>query len=157
MAQKKTTTQAQRAASKSKNGKTDAAKNKKKDAQPEEQKFQIPPRLISSVICGGLFVLFFVIFLNQDGALTKLIYQFLLGVFGEICFYVAIPASLYMFIIQAFSGKRPVIMRSISLGAFVLICGCIAHLMMPVGELGEGLNFLGNLYKSYLFRIIHQI
>ena len=146
MAPKKTSTQAQRAASKSKKRKSDETKSKKNDAQQEEQKFQIPPRLISSVICAGLFILFFVIFLNQDGALTKLIYQVLLGIFGEICFYVAIPALLYMFIIQAFSGKRPVIMRSISLGAFVLICGCIAHLMMPAATLGEGLNFLADLY-----------
>ncbi len=146
MAQKKTSSQAQRAASKTKNSKSDVSARKKRDTQPEEQKFQIPPRLISSAICAALFILFFVIFLNQDGALTKLIYQFLLGVFGEICFYIAIPASLYMFIIQAFSGKRPVILRSVSLGAFVLICGCIAHLMMPVAALGEGLNFLGDLY-----------
>ena len=148
MAQKKATTQAQRAASKSKNARSGSAKSQKNNAQQDDQKFQIPPRLISSVICGGLFVLFLVIFMNQDGALTKLIYQFLLGLFGEICFYVSIPALLYMFIIQAFSGKRPVIMRSVSLGAFVLICGCIAHLMMPVGELSKGIKLLADLYMG---------
>ena len=143
MAQKKTTTQAQKAASKS----GSAKKNKKKETQ-QEQPFRFPPRVISSVICGGLFILFLVIFMNQDGALTKLLYQFLLGLFGEICFYVSIPALLYMFMIQAFSGKRPVIMRSISLGAFVLICGCIAHLMMPTGELSKGIKLLGDLYMG---------
>ncbi len=145
MAQKKVTTQAQRAASKSRNSKPSANKTNK-TTQTEQEFFHFPPRLISSVICGGLFVLFLVIFMNQDGALTKLIYQFLLGLFGEISFYVSIPALLYMFIIQAFSGKRPVIMRSISLGVFVLICGCIAHLMMPVGELSKGIKLLGDLY-----------
>ena len=146
MAQKKTTTQAQRAASKSKSSKT-GSKNTKKTA-PQEQPVRIPPRLISSVICGGLFVLFLVIFMNQEGALTKLFYQFLLGLFGEICFYVSIPALLYMFIIQAFSGKRPVIMRSVSLGIFVLICGCIAHLIMPAAELGTGFGLISGLYKG---------
>ncbi len=150
MAQKKATTQAQRAASKSKNGKTGPSKNKSA-AQTEQQKFRFPPRVISSVICGGLFVLFLVIFMNQDGALTKLVYQFLLGLFGEISFYVSIPALLYMFIIQAFSGKRPVIMRSVSLGAFVLICGCIAHLMMPTGELSKGIKLLGDLYMGGIY------
>ena len=148
MAQKKATTQAQRAASKSKNSKYGNGNKSQKAVQSEEQKFQFPPRLISSVICGALFVLFLVIFMNQDGALTKLIYQFLLGLFGEICFYVSIPALLYMFIIQAFSGKRPVIMRSVSLGAFVLICGCIAHLMMPTGDLSKGFKLLGDLYMG---------
>ena len=148
MAQKKTTTQAQRAASKSKTSKTGNKNTKKKTPVKQEETFKIPPRLISSVICGGLFVLFLIIFMNQEGALTKLIYQFLLGLFGEICFYVAIPALLYMFIIQAFSGKRPVIMRSVSLGCFVLICGCIAHLMMPTGELGKGFALVASLYRG---------
>ena len=142
MAQKKSTSQAQRAASKSKT-------NIKKSAPAsQEQSVVIPPRLISSVICGGLFVLFLVIFMNQEGALTKLIYQFLLGMFGDICFYVAIPALLYMFFIQAFSGKRPVIMRSVCLGLFVLICGCIAHLIMPAAELREGFKMLADLYMG---------
>ena len=143
MAQKKTTTQAQRAASKSKSN-----KSKNSAPKPQEQAVVIPPRLISSVICAGLFVLFLVIFMNQEGALTNLVYQIILGLFGEVCFYVAIPALLYMFIIQAFSGKRPVIMRSVSLGLFVLICGCIAHLMMPVGQLGSGWNLLRELYQG---------
>ena len=144
MAQKKSTTQAQRAASKSKSSKS----TKKAATVPQEQPVKIPPRLISSVICGSLFVLFLVIFVKQDGALTKLFYQLILGLFGEICFYVAIPALLYMFIIQAFSGKRPVVMRSVSLGLFVLICGCIAHLIMPAAQLGEGFKMLVDLYNG---------
>ncbi len=151
MAQKKTTSQAQKAASKSK-AKSQTAKNSdsktNKPAEQEEPKFQIPPRFISSAIFGCLFVLFLVIFFNHDGALIKLIYQFLLGLFGEVCFYISIPALLYMFFIHAFSGKRPVIMRSIFLGSFVLICGCIAHLMMPAADLGKGAALLTNLYKG---------
>ncbi len=151
MAQKKTTSQAQKAASKSKAKSKTSQNNEsktKKPAEQEEQKFQIPPRFISSAIFGGLFVLFLVIFFNHDGALIKLIYNFLLGLFGEVCFYISIPALLYMFFIHAFSGKRPVIMRSIFLGAFVLLCGCIAHLMMPAANLGKGAVLLGNLYKG---------
>ncbi len=146
MAQKKTSTQAQRAASKSKSAKTHSAKNTKKALVAEEQKFHIPPRVISSAVCGALFVLFLVIFMNQDGVVTKLVYNILLGLFGEVCFYVSIPALLYMFIIQAFSGKRPVIMRSVCLGIFVLLCGCIAHLLMPIGVLGKGGQLVKALY-----------
>ena len=148
MAQKKGATQAQRAASKMKKNKPASTKTTKQDVAQQEQKFQVPPRVISSVVCGALFVFFLVIFMNQDGALTKLIYHFILGMFGEICFYVSIPALLYMFIIQAFSGKRPVIMRSVSLGIFVLICGCIAHLMMPEMELRTGIKWVADLYMG---------
>jgi hypothetical protein len=146
MASKKTTSQAQKAASKSSSNK--GKTGKKVEPKTEDLVFHFPPRVISSAICAGLFILFLVIFMNQDGALTKLLYHFLLGLFGEVCFYVSIPALLYMFIIQAFSGKRPVIMRSISLGVFVLLCGCIAHLMMPDGELGRGGAFVKALYMG---------
>ena len=146
MAQKKSVSQAQQAVNKSKKS-SSARKQNTKPAQEEKQQ-AIPARVISSIVCGALFVLFLVIFMNQDGALTNLFYRFLLGMFGEISFYVAIPALLYMFIIQAFSGKRPVIMRSVCLGIFVLICGIMAHLMMPVGQLGEGLSAVADLYKG---------
>ncbi len=144
MAQKKSGSQAQKAAAKSKTNSSAKGKNTPK----QEEKVNIPPRLISSAICAALFVLFLIIFLNQDGALTKLVYHVLLGVFGSVSFYISIPVLLYMFIIQAFSGKRPVIMRTVSLGCFVLVCGCIAHLMLPAASLGKGLRFLVDLYKG---------
>ena len=149
MAKKKTTTQAQRAASKSVANKSKTGKDKKAvEAPQEESRFRFPPRVISSLICVGLFLLFLMIFLDHSGALTNLIYKFLLGLFGEVTFYVSIPALLYMFFIQAFSGKRPVIMRSVSLGLFVLICGCISHLLMPTGELSKGVKLLSDLYMG---------
>ena len=145
---KKTTSQAQRAASKSKKSKAVSAEKTQTNVQPQEQPFRVPPRLISSVVCAALFVLFLVTFLNQEGVLTKLIYHFVLGMFGEVCFYISIPALLYMFIIQAFSGKRPVIMRSVSLGIFVVLCGCITHLLMPAIQLSSGLKLIGELYMG---------
>ena len=147
MAQKKSGSQAQKAAAKSKSNHSSQNKKGKNTPKPEE-KVNIPPRLISSVICAALFLFFLIIFLNQDGALTKLIYQVILGVFGSVSFYIAIPVLLYMFIIQAFSGKRPVIMRTVSLGCFVLVCGCMAHLMLPTGMLGKGFQLLVDLYKG---------
>ena len=143
MLHKKPQNKAQKAASKSKR-----AEHGRKNENPEKNgsKHGIPPRLISSAICGALFVLFLVIFLNQDGALTKIFYHLILGMFGSVTFYISIPALLYMFFIQAFSGKRPVILRSIMLAAFVLICGSIAHMMLPVGKLGPGAKLLSDLY-----------
>ena len=162
MATKKKTTQAERVTSSaSKNSKSASinskqSKNVPMKTEPQETakqerkpKEQIPSRLISSLIFLTLFVVFLVVLLKPDGVLTKLVYQYLvLGMFGSIAFYFSIPAFLYMFFIHAFSGKRPILMRSICLGGFVLICGCISHLLMPTGEIGKGLHFVADLYRG---------
>ncbi len=153
MAENKNKSQAQKAASNQKRGSTNqkpstAYKNKKNIPQ-EEPIF--PPRLISSVIAAALAILFIVMLLNPDGALVKLIYQFVLGLVGNFAFYFSIPALLYFFTIHAFSGNRPVKMRSWCLLAFVLICGCMAHLLMPAAELREGIALLGDLYMGGIY------
>ena len=153
MATKKSTSQAQRAASGS-SRKPAAGKNTKQSAKsvqqtkPQKEKVHIPARLISSTVIAALFVLFLVMFLNPDGALIKLIYDVVLGLFGCVAFYISIPALLGLFMIHAFSGKRPIIMRSICIGAFVLICGCMAHLLMKTGEIGKDWQMVTDLYKG---------
>ena len=155
MATKKTTSQAQRAASGS--GKSAAGKNTKKSTssaskqvaqKKAKEKVKLPARLISSLVIAGLFVLFLVMFLNPDGALVKLVFNFVQGLFGRVTFYVSIPALLGLFIIHAFSGKRPIIMRTICISGFVLICGCIAHLMMKTSEIGKGWQMIVDLYTG---------
>ena len=96
MATKKKTSQAQRAASGSVK-KPASGKNTKQNAKPvqkkkpEKEKVRLPARLISSTVIAALFVLFLVMFLNPDGALVKLIYDFVHGMFGCVSFYVSIP------------------------------------------------------------------
>ena len=93
MATKKSTSQAQRAASGS-SRKPAAGKNTKQSAKsvqktkPQKEKVHIPARLISSTVIAALFVLFLVMFLNPDGALIKLIYDVVLGLFGCVAFYI---------------------------------------------------------------------
>ncbi len=153
MAENKNRSQAQRAASNQKrsgtNTKPSSADKNKKNIPQEEPIF--PPRLISSAIAAALAILFIVMFLNPDGALVKLVYHFVLGLVGNIAFYISIPALLYLFIIQAFSGKRPVKMRSWCLLAFVLVCGCLAHLLLPETQLRGGLYLLADLYMGGIY------
>ena len=118
MAEKKAKTQAEKAATTKKakstsKSKQSAAKTAKSPAKAPEEKVLVPFRLITSVICLALFILFLVIFLQPDGALVKLFQGFVLGLIGWTSFYVAIPALLYLFTIQAFSGKRPILLRSV--------------------------------------------
>ena len=115
MAEKKRKTQAEKAASASKSKKTTAAKSgqtakttgTQKSATVQNER-QIPVRLITSLVFLGLFILLLVIYKNPEGAITRLISNILLGMVGQVGFLVAIPALLYLFIIHAFSGKRPV-------------------------------------------------
>ncbi len=125
-----------------------SGKSKKGKAPEQEEKILIPFRLITSVICLALFILFLVIFLQPDGALVKLFQGFVLGLIGQTSFYVAIPALLYLFTIQAFSGKRPILLRSVCLIVFVLLCGCISQLSMSADNLPSGFSLLVTLFQG---------
>ncbi len=154
MAEKKAKSQAEKAVYSAKSTKTKSANPSQKKAEPEAKKEtaktqpSIPARLIVCVVCLALFVLFLVIFFKPEGALVKLVANILYGMIGKAAFLVSIPALLYMFFIHAFSGKRPVIMRSVCLGVFVLCCGCISHLTMGPPSLPSGVKMIGALYEG---------
>ena len=113
---------------------------------PPERK--IPVRVISSALFLGLFILFLVIFFKPEGAIVTLIESFVHGLIGRAGFIVSIPGLLYLFIVHAASGKRPIKMRSICIGAFVLLCGSIAHLALQANNLSSGFALLGDLYNG---------
>ena len=147
MAEKKRKSQAEKAVSATKkNNKVQNSGKKKETVQ--EKDWQIPARFVTSGIFLVLFVVFLVIFLRPEGQLTKLIEEVLLGLVGWVGFIVSIPALLYLFFIHAFSGKRPVKMRSICLGVFVLLCGCISHLSLNPQHLSDGIAMIGELYTG---------
>lgn len=154
MAEKKTKSQAGKAVSSAKNTKksTEASSGKKNTQDTKKEAIEnspsIPARWIVCGICLALFVLFLVIFFEPEGALVKLVANVIYGLFGKVAFLVSIPALLYLFFIHAFSGKRPVIMRSVCLGVFVICCGCISHLTMGPPELPSGIKMLSFLYKG---------
>ena len=123
-------------------------KENKVTANTVSDKQTIPIRMITSVIFIGMFILFLVIFFNPEGALVKLLENVIHGLIGRAGFIVAIPGLLYLFIIHAFSGKRPVKMRTICIAAFVLICGCISHLSLAADRLSVGWQLIGDLYAG---------
>ena len=118
----------------------------KATANAEEK--QIPPRLISSLVFLGMFILFLIIFFNDEGAITHLIANLVRGLFGDIGFIISIPALLYLFIIHAFSGKRPVRMRTVCVVLFVLLFACIGHMFAQAYDIPEGAELLHELYNS---------
>ncbi len=158
MADTKKKTQAQRAASR--NGSRSGGNQKKTGkaaSKPEKSRIQIffeelPPRFISASIGLAVFVLFLVMFLTPEGeiggVLLSALRDLVKGMIGNVAFIVSIPALLFFFIIQAFSGSRPVKMRSWSLLAFVLISGCLSYFFVEEPALGSGFAFIGDLYMG---------
>ena len=148
MAQKKLS-QAERAAGTKKKSSV-ARKNDKKTVAKNQvnEPVHIPFRLISSVACLALFVVFLIMLFHTDGIMLKVLHNVVQGLIGKYGYYFSIPALLYLFIIHAFSGRRPIKMRTICLVAFVVICGCIAHLANAADDFGSGFPMLRHLYDT---------
>ena len=145
------------------NAKKQSAKEKKEQYQQMEikevkEKRKIPMRIITAAIMGALFVLFLVTWMedpdvNDSGWVISFFYSLVRGFFGQAAFYMAIPGFLYMFIIHAFSGKKPILMRSICLGAFMLCFGCISHWwnmyhLESSLVLGSGFQWVKDIYRG---------
>ena len=130
--------------------KTDSkrADNKKNDSKTPEKGRDIPVRLISSIVFLALFVLFLVIFITPNGAILHLLYNLMLGLFGKVAFYASIPGFLYLFFVHAFSGKRPVILRSICIGLFILLCGVFHGMVVLHGTPTDVLVAGQELYQG---------
>ena len=126
-------------------------KNPNREESPEKkgnpEKKGMPKRLISSIVFLSLFVLFLVIFITPSGALTGMISNFIHGMIGEQGFVMAIPALLCLFLIHAFSGKRPVALRTFCVISFVFAFSCICHLFMNPND-GSSLGSVGELYQG---------
>ena len=151
MAKKKAKSQAEKAASAKKNtysrNKT-ADKNKKSAKKSTEEKLHLPTRGVAAAVSLVLFVLFLVAQLWPEGALVQLLANFVRGLIGHAGFIMAIPVLLYLFFILAFSGKRPVIMRSVCLCVFVLICGSFYHYLLSPNYLKDGMTLIGQLWDG---------
>ena len=160
MADKKTSSRAQKAvtdvkrknpasgASNSKSKKTSGGQKMLPTAVPEDNR--LPVRFILAAVSAGLFILFLVISIKPDGALLKLFQSILFGLIGKVGFYFAIPALLYLFVILVSSGKHPVKMRCFSLISFVMLCGCIFHLVVNNQTFIGGIKIVGDLYTAGL-------
>ena len=106
----------------------------------------IPVRVITSVVFLILFVLFLIMAFVQEGVFNNLLKSLICGLIGQTGFIVAIPALLYLFFIHAFSGDRPVKMRTVCLIGFVLSCGMIAHLSSETVQ--SGVSVIPELYMG---------
>ena len=152
MANKKQKTQAEKTASaaKAKSANVKKSNNLKEpavDKKPAAES-KLPVRLISSLVLLGLAVLFTVILFASEGALLRLLESIIHGMIGRVGFVISIPVLLYLFFVHAFSGKRPIRLRTVCLILFVILCGCISHLNDVQNVWPKGIALIGGLYKS---------
>ena len=147
---KKKKTRAEQIETASQSKKKNKINKPEKEKKEEQPKRQMPVRVISSLVFLVSFIIMLIMFFTDDGVFTNLIANFVRGLIGQIGFAIMIPALLYAFIIHAFSGERPIIMRTICLFCFVFICSCLYHLAVDSatwtwgGQLFRGL-YLGGI------------
>ncbi len=94
------------------------------------------------------FILFLIISINPEGALLQVVKSIVLGLIGQGGFYFSIPSLLYLFIIQTFSRKSKVTMRSFCVIAFTLLCGSIYHLFVQEWEMIPSFEMIKQLYTG---------
>ena len=148
MAQKKQPTQAQKATSAKSGAKNKQVSNSKASQKAEPKRSGLPLRVIAALVYGLLFVLFLVIAMGQEGFMLSGVKAIVLGLFGMVAFYIAIPGMLYLFIIQVFSGKAPALLRSCCTLGFIYLCGCISHLSLNPVEAGGGFSYISGLFNG---------
>ena len=147
MAQQKRNTQSNKSAPTRKKNPPKAPEKVEK-AEPVNKKTRIPVRFFTAFIAISLFVIFVVMLFNPNGALISLIHNVVLGLIGRVGYYVSIPVLLYLFLVHAFSAKRPVIMRSICMGCLIVCAGCFAHLILVPGGFAENVDLIDWLYNG---------
>ena len=124
-----------------------ASSGKKKTASKAEKVSSgISFSVITAIISVALFFLLVVLCVNPEGALLRAIKSLFLGFFGQAGFYFSIPATLFLFIINTFSRRSAVKMRSFCVIAFVLLCGCLFHLAVQPQDLNTGFALFSDLY-----------
>ena len=116
--------------------------------EPAKKKTRIPVRFFSATVAISLFTLFVVMLFRSDGALVSLLHDVVLGLFGKVGYYASIPILLYLFLVHAFSAKRPVIMRTVCMICLIVCIGTFAHLVQVSGAYVQDVNLIQWLYEG---------
>ncbi len=164
MAEKKTSSRADKVVSDAKkkgtSGTSSKSVSKKKAASAKkaaekkppqvktEYESAVPNNVVTALICLLLFALFGIMSFNSDGALLRMVKSVVLGILGQAAFYFSIPALFYLFIIHIFNRRKAVRLRSFCVIAFVLLCGALFHMIVYAATVTEGLEIVLALYNT---------
>ena len=107
-----------------------------------------PLRYAFAGFCALLLLIFVSVYFTDEGAILKWFVSVLCGLFGRNVYYISMPALAYLIWIQLTSRNQKVRGRSFSIFGFVLIYGCISHLI-AAPETSDG-NFLEIIVERYV-------
>lgn len=106
---------------------------------------------VVSLVSLSLFLLFFVISVKPEGALTQVFQSVVLGLIGQGGFYFSMPVLFYLFVINTFGKKRFVTMKNVCGVSFAFVCGCIYHLAVQTQGMATGKAIISDLYLGGAF------
>ena len=153
MAEQKKKSQAQKAVTTNK-GILSFLNRKAKSSEPEQLKMDmnpgsgLPVKTLCGLGCLLLFVILLIVLIRPDGALILAVKALIYGFFGSVGFFILVPVSLIYGIILLVTNDKPIIARSICLGAFVLCCGAISHLLLDMPEYHDFFGLIGTLFSG---------
>ena len=101
-----------------------------------------------AVTCLCLFILNLVVAIRPEGKLLLVIKSIILGLIGQLGFYISIPALFYLFWIHTFGQKKSLGMRTFSVIFFVLFLGAFQQFLIPGQNYGQGFGFVKNIYEA---------
>ena len=133
-----------------KGGKSDAAAKKeaKKESRPATKgDAAFPLRYAFAGCCALLLLIFVSVFFTGEGVILKWFVDVISGLFGKNVYYISMLALPYLIWIQIFSKNQKVRGRSFSIVGFVMLYGCISHLV-AAPEI-EAKGFWGILVERY--------
>ena len=88
-----------------------------------------PLRYAVAVACGVLLLIFASVFFTGEGLILQWFVSLISGLFGRNVYIISMPALVYLIWIQLSSRNQRVRGRSFSIVGFVLLYGCISHLI----------------------------
>ena len=129
--------------------KTDTGKEKKPLVQNTAfNPDRIPARLFLGIICLCLFFVHVVVMFRPSGMLPLLYRIIVMGLFGEVGFYILLFVLPYLFWVLNLMKNGKALMRSLSIIAFTLICGASLQLLVPETVYGSFFTAIGELFQG---------
>ena len=109
---------------------------------------RIPARLFLGIICLCCFFVHLVVIFQPNGALPLAYKNVVMGLFGEVGFYIWLFALPYLFWVLNLMRNGKASMRAFSAIGVVLVCGACMQLLVPETVYGNFLTAVTELYKG---------
>ena len=119
-----------------------------KKAVPIRANAAFPLRYAFAAVCAVMLLVFVSVFFTDDGIIPQWIVSVVSGLFGKNVYYISMPALLYLIWLQLSSRDQLVRGRTFSICGFVMIFGCMSHLVANPDYQQTGWAHLLELYET---------